>query len=170
MDLSALKVTRLSLVGRKLYLYCVIDVMPAQYRVAVRDDQFILTRRFASQDCSLLCEVGYRDLLRARERVIILDECDCYLAEKPVTLGPSTAAIRGLEWTTDAQNQISERIKITLTYGNAYARWLAMLTAVSRDLGQGRDNPAILLRTPGVCAHCFVKKASNLDGSLILVL
>jgi hypothetical protein len=146
--------------GQKFKPFCAVDVASTQYMVALRKDNFYLTRRFRVENCKSAVTVGYWHFSTANFYVMRGDRCSHEDSQGLIELGLDMASFKGF---AHLENNVKERIRIALTHGNSNARWL-MVAAV------GMEEGIVFLKTPGCCLNCLLRKASEWKGKCIIIL
>jgi hypothetical protein len=182
--------TKIDQAGSSFKPRCAVGVVPSRFMVAHREDAFIVSKRYQMQDVTGFLSVGYLDLAAGLWDIHSIERCipNCtepISSENEITLGLGTATMKGfLFWRNGGSRGESsyaplapeERIAIALTAGNKHAEWVALVASSdarrAHEIGLGfAPNPRQpVLKGQKVCTACFVKQASRMEGSLLLIL
>ena len=135
-----------------------------EYRVV--DPEMMLTRLSRSSIVSQIISVGLCLMSEARWQTLTVGGCSHGdLDYDMMTLGVGTAAACRFKWIKEGDLAPKERVVISLVYRNDHARWLAIIGGyLSQPIRQ------IIIRGPSTCVPCFVSRASQVEGDLLLVI
>jgi hypothetical protein len=155
MDYGLLWATKVDGFSNSLDPRSALQIAPARYMVAHREDSFFVSKRYRNKEMGTVPAVGYGKLAAARFSVHVVEPCEHTLHSnlERVQLGLGMATVKGFTF-GPTQNNPTERVLICLSYGDIHARWLA-LVGLREDRTQKR---CPVLRGPQTCVPCFVKK------------
>ncbi|KAI9706957.1 MAG: hypothetical protein M1820_004544 [Bogoriella megaspora] len=148
---------------------CEIDVDPARYMVALRDDCFFVSRRLRIGGRSKFCCIGYNEMAACRFTGHLVPSCD-HVGEDLAKLDRGMVTLEGFIKTISEVP--FERLNFLLTSGNPDARWLGLL-GLSEYAAEWRHDSKpwrIMIKGPQTCMSCCIQYATAMSDYTFLIL